>query len=225
MAEITTVTFFNFKKNRFWAFQQMGRAPSQMKNLEGLSFFKFLGTGGGNGFSLWPDFSTYAFLGVWDSAAVFEQTFQQHPLFQSYFSKASHTRTLVLSPIASHGKWSGQNPFQPISTAEDISPVVIITRASLRWRKLLSFWKHVPQASQAIAHAKGVHYFKGIGEWPLVQQATLSIWENTEAVHTFAYKSQDHAQIVKKTKQQKWYKEDLFARFQLLSDTQNSISA
>ena len=30
-------------------------------------FFKLMGTGGGNGFSLKPDFGTYAFLGVWES--------------------------------------------------------------------------------------------------------------------------------------------------------------
>ena len=55
--------------------------------------------------------------------------------------------------------------------------------------------------------------------WPFVQQATLSLWENMEAVKTFAYKGKAHAEIIKKTKSQGWYSEDLFARFHLISDT------
>jgi hypothetical protein len=84
---------------------------------------------------------------------------------------------------------------------------------------LLSFWKAVPAASRAINNAQGVSYFKGIGELPFIQQATVSIWESFEAVNTFAYKGKEHATIVKKTKQKKWYKEDLFSRFFLISDT------
>ncbi|MDO7569128.1 MAG: DUF3291 domain-containing protein, partial [Flavobacteriaceae bacterium] len=96
--------------------------------------------------------------------------------------------------------------------------IAIITRATLRWNRLLSFWAAVPKASKAIEAAKGVHFYKGIGEWPFIQQATISIWENLEAVHTFAYKGKAHSKIVKDTRKKKWYKEDLFSRFELLND-------
>ena len=76
----------------------------------------------------------------------------------------------------------------------------------------------VPFASRAINKAKGVLFYKGIGEWPFIQQATISIWDNFEAVNMFAYKNFQHAKIVKKTRQNKWYKEDLFSRFYLISD-------
>ena len=55
---ITTITFFSFLKNQFWAFRQMGFAPSKFQQNQSLKFFKLLGTGGGKGFSLWPDFNT-----------------------------------------------------------------------------------------------------------------------------------------------------------------------
>ena len=84
---------------------------------------------------------------------------------------------------------------------------------------MFSFWRAVPAASKAIIQAKGVSFYKGIGEWPFIQQATVSIWENFEAVNTFAYKGKQHATIVRKTREKKWYKEDLFSRFYLLSDT------
>ena len=220
MAGITSVSFFHFKKNRFWAFKQMGLAPVQFKDTAGLHFFKFLGTGGGSGFSLWPDFSTYALLGVWETQEHFETHLKQHPIYKAYTKRAFQSRHLLLQPIHSHGKWSGKNPFKTPSkgTRKDSSPLVIITRATLNWRRLLAFWRAVPHASRAISKAKGVRFYKGIGEWPFIQQATLSIWENAAAVHEFAYATQEHAQIVTQTRQQKWYKEDLFVRFELLFD-------
>ena len=95
---------------------------------------------------------------------------------------------------------------------------VVITRATLRWTRLLSFWRSVPKASKAIENAPGIQYYKGIGEWPFIQQATVSIWDNFDAVNSFAYKSKIHTNIIKQTRQKKWYKEDLFSRFYLISD-------
>ena len=224
MPAVTTLTLFTFKRNKFWAFKQMGIAAGKLKSVEGLQFFKFLGTGGGSGFSLTPDFSTYAFLGVWNDRSQYNDCMNEHPVFLQYKEKASSQRELVLSPVNSHGKWSGKNPFKTQenqkSRFEDSNlKAVVITRATLRWNRLLSFWKAVPAASRAINNAQGVSYFKGIGELPLIQHATVSIWESFEAVNTFAYKGKEHATIVKKTKQKKWYKEDLFSRFFLISDT------
>ena len=224
MPAVTTLTLFTFKRNKFWAFKQMGIAAGKLKSVEGLQFSKFLGTGGGNGFSLTPDFSTYAFLGVWNDRSQYNDCMNEHPVFLQYKEKASSQRELVLSPVNSHGKWSGKNPFKtpenPKSSFEDSNlKAVVITRATLRWNRLLSFWKAVPAASRAINNAQGVSYFKGIGELPFIQQATVSIWESFDAVNTFAYKGKEHATIVKETKQKKWYKEDLFSRFFLISDT------
>ena len=95
-------------------------------------------------------------------------------------------------------------------------PIAIITRATLNFGKLFEFWQSVPKASNAIKSAKGVSWFKGIGEVPFIQQATFSIWENLESVTNFAYKNINHSEIVKKTRKRKWYKEDLFSRFEII---------
>ena len=221
MGQITTLTFFSFESKKLWAFKQMGIAPRLFRVQEGLQFFKFLGTGGGQDFSLKPDFSTYAFLGVWEDYSFFKNCIQNHPIFIEYQNNAASQRDLVLKPIKSNGLWSGQNPFSPtVSNLNKFSneKAVVITRATLYFNRLFSFWKSIPAASKAIEKANGVHFYKGIGEWPFIQQATVSIWENFESVNAFAYESRAHADIVKKTRQMKWYKEDLFARFYLISD-------
>ena len=187
-----------------------------------MQFFKFLGTGGKEGFSLKPDFSTYAFLGVWDNISTYKNCIESHPVFIGYKEKAIIQRDLVLSPIKSHGLWSGQNPFSnnAINSEQKSSnyKAVVITRATLHWNRLFSFWKSVPIASKAIKEAEGVIYYKGIGEWPFIQQATVSIWKDFESVNDFAYRDKRHSNIIKKTKQKEWYKEDLFARFYLISE-------
>ena len=221
MEGVTTITFFKFRKNKRWAFAQMGLAPRKLKQKEGLRFFKLMGTGGGNGFSLWPDFGTYAFLGVWDNQESADDFLNHHSFMQTYYQKSSSIRTLKMLPVKSHGLWSGQNPFteQKPTTIDSELPVAVITRATLRPSRLIAFWKSVPSASAAIENTTGVQYFKGIGEWPFVQQATLSLWDSFEAVKKFAYRDQTHAKIIKKTRSQQWYSEDLFARFHVLSDT------
>lgn len=221
MEGLTTITFFKFRKNKVWAFAQMGLIPSKLQQKSGLRFFKLMGTGGGNGFSLWPDFGTYAFLGVWDNQKSAHDFLSSNDIIKTYYQKASSIRTIKMLPVKSHGLWSGQNPFlehkiQPYNSRQ---PVAVITRATLRPSRLFSFWRSVPSASAAIENAEGVQYFKGIGEWPFVQQATLSIWDSFEAVKQFAYRDKTHTSIIKKTRSEQWYSEDLFARFRVLSDT------
>jgi len=199
----------------------MGIAQNKIKNVDGLFFYKFLGTGGGDGFSLRPDFSTYAFLGVWDNYESYNKCLTKHPLFLDYQKKAHTQRDLILRNINSHGLWNDKNPFKNGSVSSQhkkSKKIVVITRATLRWNRLLSFWNAVPRASKAIKNAKGVLYYKGIGEWPFIQQATISIWDNLKSINEFAYKDKIHSDIVKATRKKKWYKEDLFSRFNLVSD-------
>ena len=217
--QVTQLYLFSFKTNKLWAFKQMGIGYAQLKGTPGLSFFRLLGTGGGAGFSLRPDFSTYAFLGVWKDAKAAVQFKEEHDFLQQYFTKASSIRLLTLSNIKSHGLWGGQNPFQsPKALNVENKKIAIITRATLRWSRLLSFWRAVPKASKAIETARGVYFYKGIGEWPFIQQATISLWDSMENVLQFAYKSADHGSIVKETRQKRWYTEDLFSRFYVEQD-------
>ena len=220
-SQVTQLYLFSFTQNKFWAFKQMGVGFPFLRNVPGLSFFKLLGTGAGQGFSLKPDFSTYALLAVWEDQAAADHFYQSNPLIKSYREKASSIRRLSLANTASHGLWSGLNPFVPTTTQQTKNlPVAIITRATLRPQRLLSFWRAVPKASKAIEAAHGVLYYKGIGEWPFIQQATISIWNSLEEVMQFAYKDNAHKQIVKQTKKERWYKEDLFARFLVINDQQ-----
>ena len=195
----------------------MSLAFDTLNKTPGLSFFKLLGTGSGKGFSLYPDFSTYAILCVWEKES-FATTFIEESDHSKVISKKAFSREdFFLKTIKSHGLWDGINPFHV--SEGDINKknkIGIITRATLNKNRLFEFWKSVPQASLAMQNAKGVEWFKGIGEWPFIQQATFSVWDNLDSVKEFAYGKGAHSKIVTKTKKRKWYKEDLFARFEVL---------
>lgn len=214
MGNNVVLSFFSYSQNRFWAFTQMQRAIPQLSDCSGIKFFKTLGTGSSSGFSLWPDFSTYALLTIWEDESKAIDFLKNSKLMKKFISRSESQQHFSLHTLQTYGLWGKTNPFKAVkrNLAED-ELIGIITRATIRPSRLLEFWRAVPKASKAIQKAKGVIWYKGIGEWPLIQQATFSIWKSLDDVKNFAYKNIDHSSIVKKTRKRNWYSEDMFTRF------------
>ncbi|MFL2632936.1 MAG: DUF3291 domain-containing protein [Candidatus Marivariicella sp.] len=221
----TTLTLFSFGKNWYWPFKQMAFSKKNFKEHNGLEFIRVMGTGGGSGFSLRPDFSTYAILCVWKNKNSSELFFKSHEMFNRYIRKSISVRHIEMKAIKSHGFWDRLQPFKNQEINDEIInlPIAVITRATLNWGMLIQFWKSVPRISKAIQNAKGVLFFKGIGELPFIQQATISIWKSNDFINKFAYRNEDHKTVIKKTRQNNWYKEDLFSRFKVILDSTNKF--
>ena len=214
LSQITTITFFRYQGlERLWAFGMMQFAHRYLAAVKGLGFYKLLGTGKGNGFNPWPDYSRYALLQVWDNEQDAELFFQSHRLYKKYRHHSEEQWTLFMKTIKADGLWSGENPFEVDPSAEPKGSVAIITRATIRTTRLRTFWNYVPTSERPLETAEGLIYTKGIGEVPFLQMATFSLWENEEAVKSFAYRSREHSRAIKLTRALDWYKEELFARF------------
>lgn len=214
--QIVTITFYTYKGfwNKWNAFARMGNFKLKPKDIEGLEFFKLLGSGGGNGFSIFPDFSTYAFLGVWNNELAAQQAFQKLDTHLATLkSGIEKSLTIYMKTMYSHGKWHGKNPFQSVMPFDKNLPLGVITRGAIRISKLHHFWKFVPRVSRSAHQKEGLIFSKGIGELPLIEQATFSIWKNSQYMMNYAYNSSNHKEVVQKTREIGWYKEDLFARF------------
>ena len=91
--------------------------------------------------------------------------------------------------------------------------VAVLTRATIRLNKLKGFWSNVDGVANIMASAPGYITSFGIGEAPVYRQATFSIWKSAADVKAFAYASKEHAEVIKKTRDENWYSEELFARF------------
>jgi hypothetical protein len=219
---LTTLTVFTFRPGHArWALAQMGTAPPQLKRVPGLRFSKLMGSGAANGFGFWPNLRRYGFMAVWDDAAAAETFFAEHPLWAAYQQRSAETWTVHLAPLKAHGLWDGQAPFDyasPVS-AKDDGPVAVLTRASIRLRKTPRFWRFVEPTSAALAQAAGVRAAIGLGELPLVRQATFSVWDSARAMQDYAYKDARHREVIQLTRREQWYGEELFARFRVLRST------
>ncbi|MCK8491673.1 DUF3291 domain-containing protein [Spirosoma sp. RP8] len=230
---VTTVTVFHYESYaRFQAFANMGRSLMKPFEEEGMVFCKLMGSG--KNFGLVPDFSQYVFLAVWKSDAHAD-AFLQSATYRHLQEGTDQTGTLYLRTQRAHGHWDGQSPFvkstQP--AASDATPVAVLTRATIRYRALPDFWRHVPQARQRLqAHSENLLFGIGVGEVPLVQQCTISVWRTAKAVDQYAYREAGHREVVQRTRQRQWYSEELFARFSvfkaegtLFTDIQRIICA
>lgn len=214
--QVVTLTFFQYKGlgNLWWAFVQMGRLPKLLQKVKDLSFVKMLGSGGRGGFSIFPNFSLYGLLCVWKNKQACEQFLQYSDIFFKFRKKALKYQTLFLETLNVHGKWDGIEPFLP-QKAKPIhqEEIAVITRATIKWSKIWHFWRMVRPVSKNMQTHPGLIFSVGIGELPLVQQATFSIWKNLEAMNHYAYKSPEHKKVIQLTKKMGWYSEELFARF------------
>lgn len=192
--------------------------------------WRLMGSGGKGGFSIVPNFRQWAVLVVWKKGR--EEDLLQDPgienrqpmdgdrgiLFKKWYSFFKcHTTTYILQPIEGHGLWGGKEIFGHLPRQTGFEgKTAVLTRASIRLRSIRSFWKHLDGVALQMASAPGFLKAYGIGEIPLIRQATFSIWQNKAAMLEFAYGTQPHKSVLRKTRQENWYSEEMFVRFMVL---------
>ncbi len=208
---------FYFKKNKFWMFKLMGSYTFN-KNLfdfKNQSFFKLLGTGSKNGFSVFPDFSNYVVISSWKNDNDREKFLQTNKVINNVIKKCSERIEIKIDPYESKGSWDKLNPFKNNSKYNN-ERILIITRARVKFKKIIDFFINTSKASNSIKHHEGAHFYKGVGELPIIEQATISIWENEEKMKFYAYNNSDHMKVIMKARKRKWYSEELFVRCNII---------
>jgi spheroidene monooxygenase len=216
MEAVTTLNLFRYRGfgAKFWALSQMGLAHGGLRGVRGVTFYKLLGTGR-QGFSIRPDWAVYGLLQVWEGEALATEFFDSHPRMQAFLDRCDENLRIYLRPLRSAGLWDGKNPFEcPSEPLPGIQALAVLTRASLRKRHLWNFWNFVPRAQAPLNDKDGLVYTKGIGETPLVDMATFSLWEDLQRMQEYAYGAPAHLEAIRLTRELGWYREELFARFQ-----------
>lgn len=214
-----TIRFLEFKgfSAKRHAFAEMGRSLVSRWTAPGLTFAKHLGTGAGNGFSVLPNFGLYAWLGVWDSPESAHIFFESNTRWLELIAFSYEISGWDGEPLKGKGTWNQLEPFDfSDADTEWQGSIAVITRASIRWSKSLLFWWNVPSASKHLEGKQGLKYAKGVGELPLLEQATFSLWESAKNLDQFAYQSKEHAPMIKKTRKYDWYREEMFVRMKVV---------
>lgn len=217
--QAVSVSFFRFDGlwNRLWVLGQMGAARFALRRIPGLTFFKLFGSGTGEGFTPIPNWGVYAILAVWPDLETAQKAVASAPVYGRWRRHASEAATLYVSALSSRGRWDGSEPFAIEKMATMPSTMAILTRATIKKRHALAFWRETPDISGHVREQPHLKFKIGLGEVPLFQQVTFSVWDDAEAMKAFAYRSAFHGEAVKRVRANGWFKEELYARFAILA--------
>lgn len=198
--------------------QALARMVRDRPPVRALRFGKLLGTASGDTFAIRDlALTRWALLTGWDDAATAEG-FERSRVIRGWDAIADERIRFRLRVLRSRGSWSREQPFTtpPVEPAWS-GPVAAITRARLRPPKAVAFWRAIPPVARAL-HDNGEALFTlGFGEAPVGWQGTFSIWPSTAALRAFAYRHAAHARVIERAASERWYAEELFARFAVLA--------
>ncbi|MBL6654759.1 MAG: spheroidene monooxygenase [Flavobacteriaceae bacterium] len=184
-------------------------------SFNGLKFIKLFGTGSNGGFSLIPDFSSYVMITSWKNDNYRKKFVGENNIINKIISKSSKRVEIKIDPYNFNGSWNGINPFKNISSYGG-GKIIVLTRARVKISKLINFLVNTSLAAKSIKSQNGAEFYKGIGELPIIEQATISIWMSEKSMRDYAYSDKNHLKIINKARKDKWYSEELFVRSNIL---------
>ncbi|MCU1603239.1 MAG: putative spheroidene monooxygenase [Frankiales bacterium] len=187
----------------------LARVPQVLRDTRrrqpGMLFSKALGTGRGF-LPHQADLTRWARLSTWSKRP------DDLPL-----GYATECWRVDLRPLRSRGQWSRQDPFGDPS-GEHPGTTAVLTRARLRPSRAARFWSAVPDVTRSLDGAPGVRVSLAVGEAPIGLQGTFSVWDSPEQLRAFAHAGA-HKDVIARTPEEKWYAEELFARFAVEAST------
>jgi heme-degrading monooxygenase HmoA len=197
------------------AFLLMASQRRLLRDLPELDFFKLMGTGSGKTFTVKDaDVHHWCTLTVWKNESDSQNFLNSKPARQ-WAKIALKQAHFELVPLASKGTWSGQSPFGNPVPEKWTGLTAALTRATIKPKWWLEFWRSVPPVSADLNATPGLLASLGIGEAPVGLQGTFSLWQSNESITQFASRQKPHAAVIARTHETGWYSEELFARFKV----------
>jgi hypothetical protein len=190
----------------------------RLRRVDGLLFWRLLGTGGGDRTASGTDLRRSALFAVWRDEAALEQFLAGHSVAQRW-QRAEETWHVRLRGIGGHGRWNGCAVMDGLVGGNPDGPVVMLTRAKVRLRAWGAFAKAARRVNDTAHTAPGLITLIGVGEAPIGRLGTFSVWDSIGSAVRFASENADHQQAIARTRSGNWFAEQLFARFEPFGST------
>jgi hypothetical protein len=194
-----------------WGLSRLVRGERALGEVPGLRFARVLGSGRDGGFGLKPGLDYQGLMCFFDNEDSARAFAQEAPVMRAYRDHAHEILLALLRATSCRGTWSGA-ALAVTAAAQTDAPMAALTRASIRLRHAARFWQHAPATHDGIARAEGCRLAVGLGEAPLLRQATFSLWDNAQAMDDYA-RSGAHLAAIKGAQEQGWFSESMFVRF------------
>jgi hypothetical protein len=196
---------------RLWGFGGLALGRYRWRHEAGLRFCKSLGSGFEGGFGLRPSGSRQGLFCVFEDEGAADRFLAGSSFLQTYLGHAQECLSVKLRAYSSRGAWSGMRLPLSAPTPRD-GPIASLTRASIRPSVALAFWRKAPPAERSLATAPGCLLAVGLGEAPVLRQATFSIWESVAAMDAYA-RSGAHLEAIRAAHREQYFSESMFVRF------------
>ena len=197
-------------EHRLWGYARFVLQGLPLRRVNGLLFSKMMGCGFDGGFGLRPSASRQALFCLFadeESADLFLQS----DLTRQYAIRSREFCTAKLRAYSSKGSWSGRQIAITATTPES-GPIATLTRASIRPSRARAFWRLQPASELSLSQAQGCIFATGVGEAPVLRQATFSLWRNVQAMDDYA-RSGAHQQAIRAAYAGNFFSESRFVRF------------
>ena len=200
-----------------WGLAQLVQGPLTPPTTPTMRWRKVLGSGHNGGFGLRPAWNRLGLFCAFDHTDSARDWLARSAEVARWQDRAEQWLTVLLEPLASRGSWSGHS----LGVAQaDVAPppetlVASLTRASIRPHLARRFWSLSPAAEVSLAQAPGCLFAVGLGEAPLLRQATFSLWHDQSAMDAYARRGAPLAAI-RQAYSQGFFSESMFTRFRVL---------
>jgi spheroidene monooxygenase len=194
-----------------WAWSRLALRDRPLRGTPGLRLAKVLGSGHGGGFGLRPSPSSLGLFCVLDDDAAADALAAPAGPLQAWRDRAAACFSVRLRAFSSRGSWSGVR-LEVTAAPPSSGPVASLTRASIRPTRAAAFWRMEPAAERALHAADGCLLAAGVGEAPLLRQATFSVWRDPASMDAYARRGA-HRAAIDAAARGGFFSESMFVRF------------
>ncbi|NBV90465.1 MAG: monooxygenase, partial [Actinobacteria bacterium] len=133
----------------------MGLHRRSLRRESHLQFWKLLGTGSGQTFTMRDsDPLQWGLLTVWNQGSDYE-AFKSGRVIRDWSQIAADSAHFELEPLSAKGVWQKRTPFKPHEVTRWTGPTAALTRARIKPQWWVSFWRNIPPVSADLNQTAG----------------------------------------------------------------------